>query len=36
MQVVKVTEGTASVRVTELEQPRIAVGQSVRRVARMP
>jgi LysM domain len=36
MQVVRVTEGTASVRVTELEQPRIAVGQSVRRVARMP
>jgi LysM domain len=36
MQVVRVTEGTASVRVTELEQPRIAVGQRVRRVARMP
>jgi hypothetical protein len=36
MQVVRVTEGTASVRVTEMEQPRIAVGQSVRRVARMP
>jgi len=36
MQVVRVMEGTASVRVTELEQPRIAVGQSVRRVARMP
>lgn len=36
MQVVRVTEGTASVRVTELEQPRIAVGQAVRRVARMP
>lgn len=36
MQVVRVTEGTASVRVTELEQPRIAVGQPVRRVARMP
>ena len=35
MQVVKVTEGTASVRVTELEQPRIAVGLPVRRVARM-
>jgi hypothetical protein len=35
-QVVKVTEGTASVRVTELEQPRIAVGLPVRRVARMP
>lgn len=36
MQVVRVTEGTASVRVTELEQPRIAVGLPVRRVARMP
>ena len=36
MQVVRVTEGTASVRVTEMEQPRISVGQSVRRVARMP
>jgi hypothetical protein len=36
MQVVRVTEGTASVRVIELDQPRIAVGQSVRRVARMP
>ncbi|HEX2208282.1 MAG TPA: LysM peptidoglycan-binding domain-containing protein [Longimicrobium sp.] len=36
MQVVKVTEGTASVRVTQLEQPRIAVGLPVRRVARMP
>jgi hypothetical protein len=36
MQVVKVTEGTASVRVTHLSQPRIAVGQPVRRVARMP
>jgi hypothetical protein len=36
MQVVKVTEGTASVRVTKLEQPRIAVGLPVRRVARMP
>lgn len=36
MQVVKVTEGTASVRVTHLEQPRIAVGLPVRRVARMP
>jgi hypothetical protein len=36
MQVVKVTEGTASVRVTHLAQPRIAVGQPVRRVARMP
>ncbi len=36
MQVVRVTSGTASVRVTALEQPRISVGQSVRRVARMP
>ena len=36
MQVVRVTEGTASVRVTVLKQPRIAVGQAVRRVARMP
>jgi hypothetical protein len=36
MQVVKVTEGTASVRVTHLDQPRIAVGLPVRRVARMP
>jgi LysM domain len=36
MQVVRVTEGTASVRVTEMAQPRIAVGLPVRRVARMP
>lgn len=36
MQVVRVTEGTASVRVVELDQPRIAVGLPVRRVARMP
>ena len=36
MQVVRVTEGTASVRVTELNQPRIAIGLPVRRVARMP
>jgi hypothetical protein len=36
MQVVKVTEGTASARVTELEQPRISIGLPVRRVARMP
>jgi hypothetical protein len=36
MQVVKVTEGTASVRVTHLDQPRITVGLPVRRVARMP
>lgn len=36
MQVVRVTEGTASVRVTAMEQPRISVGQPVRRVARMP
>jgi hypothetical protein len=35
-QVVKVTEGTASIRVTKLEQPRISVGLPVRRVARMP
>ncbi|HEX2079217.1 MAG TPA: LysM peptidoglycan-binding domain-containing protein [Longimicrobium sp.] len=35
MQVVKVTERTASVRVTQLEQPRITVGLPVRRVARM-
>jgi hypothetical protein len=34
--VVKVTEGTASVRVTQLQQPRITVGLPVRRVARMP
>jgi LysM repeat protein len=36
LQVVRVTERTASVRVTELEQPRIAVGLPARRVARMP
>jgi hypothetical protein len=36
MQVVRVTERTASVRVTELQQPRIAEGLPVRRVARMP
>jgi hypothetical protein len=36
MQVVRVTDGTASVRVTELSQPRIAAGLPVRRVARMP
>ena len=36
MQVVRVMEGTASVRVVELDQPRIAVGLPVRRVARMP
>lgn len=36
MQVVRVTEGTASVRVTDLEQPRITVGLPVRRIARMP
>jgi hypothetical protein len=36
MQVVKVTEGTASVRVTHLDEPRIEVGLPVRRVARMP
>lgn len=36
LQVVKVTEGTASARITGLEQPAIAVGQPVRRVAKMP
>ncbi|HWK88815.1 MAG TPA: LysM peptidoglycan-binding domain-containing protein [Longimicrobium sp.] len=36
MQVVRVTDGTASVRVTALEQPSIAVGLPVRRVAAMP
>ena len=36
MQVVRVTEGSASVRVTELDQPSIAVGLPVRRIARMP
>ncbi|MFL5383510.1 MAG: LysM peptidoglycan-binding domain-containing protein [Longimicrobiaceae bacterium] len=36
LQVVKVTQGTASARITHLEQPAIAVGQPVRRVAAMP
>lgn len=36
MQVVRVTEGTASARVLSVAQPRIAVGLPVRRVARMP
>jgi len=36
MQVVKVTQRTATVRITHLEQPAIAVGQPVRRVAKMP
>jgi len=36
LQVVKVMQGTASARVTHLEQPAIAVGQPVRRIAAMP
>ena len=36
MQVVRVMGSSASVRVTQLEQPAIAVGLPVRRVARMP
>jgi len=36
LQVVKVMNGTASARITHLEQPAIAVGQPVRRVAAMP
>ena len=36
MQVVKVTERTATVRVTSLEQPAIRPGLPVRRIARMP
>jgi LysM repeat protein len=36
LQVVKVTQGTASARITHLEQPAIAVGHPVRRVAAMP
>ena len=36
LQVVKVTQGTASARITSLEQPAIVVGQPVRRVAAMP
>ena len=36
VQIVKVTGGTASARVTQVQQPNIAVGLPVRRVARMP
>ena len=36
LQVVKVTQRTSTVRITHLEQPAIAVGQPVRRVAKMP
>jgi LysM repeat protein len=36
MQVVRVTDGSASVRVTGMEQPAIEAGLPVRRVARMP
>jgi hypothetical protein len=36
LQVVKVTQSTASARITHLEQPALAVGQPVRRVAAMP
>lgn len=36
LQVVRVTEGTASARITGIQQPAIAVGLPVRRVARMP
>jgi hypothetical protein len=36
LQVVKVTQGTASARITHLVQPAIAVGHPVRRVAAMP
>jgi hypothetical protein len=36
MQVVRVTDATASVRVTAMEQPAIEQGLPVRRVARMP
>ncbi|HEX9936908.1 MAG TPA: LysM peptidoglycan-binding domain-containing protein [Longimicrobium sp.] len=36
MQVVKVTQRTSTARITSLEQPAIAVGQPVRRVAKMP
>jgi hypothetical protein len=36
LQVVKVTDGTASARITTLTQPAIVVGQPVRRVAAMP
>jgi hypothetical protein len=36
LQVVKVTQATASARITQLEQPALAVGQHVRRIAAMP
>jgi hypothetical protein len=36
VQVVKVTQRTSTVRITRLEQPAMAIGQPVRRVARMP
>ena len=36
VQVVKVTGQTSTVRITSLEQPAMAVGQPVRRVAKMP
>ncbi|HEU0055002.1 MAG TPA: LysM peptidoglycan-binding domain-containing protein [Longimicrobium sp.] len=36
LQVVKVTDATASARITNLSQPAVAVGLPVRRVARMP
>ncbi|HEU4560391.1 MAG TPA: LysM peptidoglycan-binding domain-containing protein [Longimicrobium sp.] len=36
MQVVKVTQRTATARITHLEQPAVAIGQPVRRVAKMP
>lgn len=36
MQVVKVTQGTASARIVRLEQPAVVVGAPVRRVAAMP
>jgi len=36
LQVVKVTDQTASARITNLQQPAIVVGQPVRRVAAMP
>jgi hypothetical protein len=36
LQVVKVMQSTASARITHLEQPALAVGQQVRRIAAMP
>ncbi|HYH78435.1 MAG TPA: LysM peptidoglycan-binding domain-containing protein [Longimicrobium sp.] len=36
VQVVKVTQQTSTVRITHLEQPALAVGQPVRRIAKMP